>query len=61
MQASFAKIANDLETNEEIIVKELNDAQGEPVNIGGYYLPCEDLISKAMRPSATFNAIIDSI
>lgn len=61
LQASFAKIANDLETNEEIIVKELNDAQGEPVNIGGYYLPCEDLISKAMRPSATFNAIIDSI
>ena len=39
----------------------LDRLAGEPVDIGGYYMPDEVLCTKAMRPSATFNAIIDSI
>jgi len=36
-------------------------AQGAPVDIGGYYMPDEELATRAMRPSATFNAIIDAM
>ena len=47
--------------NEDKIVQELIDAQGQPVDIGGYYLPNDEMAAKAMRPSATLNAIVDSI
>ena len=47
--------------NEEKIVQELNDAQGQSVDIGGYYHPSDELSSKAMRPSATLNAIVDAL
>jgi isocitrate dehydrogenase len=57
----FAKAAKELADNEPKISEELLAAQGSPVDIGGYYLPDEDLTNKAMRPSPTFNAIIDSI
>tara|TARA_R110001583_G_scaffold2879_1_gene19854 strand:- start:2971 stop:5205 length:2235 start_codon:yes stop_codon:yes gene_type:complete len=57
----FTKIAKELETNENTIIKELLNAQGAPVNIGGYYKPNETLTIKAMRPSATFNKIIAAI
>jgi isocitrate dehydrogenase len=42
-------------------VEELRQAEGKPVDIGGYYHPNPSMASKAMRPSATFNAILDSI
>ncbi|MBI9059983.1 MAG: NADP-dependent isocitrate dehydrogenase [Labilibaculum sp.] len=61
LKATFTKVAADMKTNEVKIIAELNDAQGEPMNIGGYFMPNEELASKAMRPSATLNAIIDSI
>ncbi|RUT79853.1 NADP-dependent isocitrate dehydrogenase [Ancylomarina longa] len=61
LQATFANVAKEMEAKETTIIQELNDAQGEPVNIGGYYLPNEELAAKAMRPSATLNAIIDAI
>jgi len=61
LSAIFSKIATDLKANESKIVKELNDAQGAPVYIGGYYEPSEELITNAMRPSLTFNTIIESI
>ncbi|MFQ5432592.1 MAG: NADP-dependent isocitrate dehydrogenase [Nitrospinota bacterium] len=61
LQARFAKVAKELEDNEAKIVEELNAAQGKPVDIGGYYLPDPEKTSKAMRPSATFNAIVDAI
>jgi isocitrate dehydrogenase len=35
--------------------------QGQPMDVGGYYLPNDELASKAMRPSATLNAIIDAL
>ena len=57
----FTKIAKDLEDNAAKIDSELLAAQGKPVDIGGYYHPDDAKASKAMRPSATFNAIIDAI
>ena len=61
LQALFATVAQGLAANEEKIVQELNDAQGQPVDIGGYYHPNDEMVSKAMRPSATLNAILDAI
>ena len=61
MQARFAPVAQQLAANEDKIVQELNDAQGHPVDIGGYYLPNEELAANAMRPSATLNAIVDAL
>jgi isocitrate dehydrogenase len=61
LAAKFAKVAKQLEDNEAKINAELLAAQGKPVDLGGYYHPDEAKISKAMRPSPTLNAIIDSI
>jgi isocitrate dehydrogenase len=57
----FSKVAKSLEENEEVILKAMIDCQGVPVDIGGYYMPCTKLAEQAMRPSETFNAIIDGI
>ncbi len=56
----FAKIARDLSDNEKKIDGELLAAQGKPQDVGGYYHPDDAKAYKAMRPSATLNAIIDS-
>ena len=61
LQARFAELAQQLAANEEKIIQELNAAQGQPVNIGGYYLPNDEMAAKAMRPSATLNALVDAI
>jgi isocitrate dehydrogenase len=61
MKARFAPVARALEENEARITDELLAAQGKPVDIGGYYLPDPEMIAKAMRPSDTFNAIIDAM
>jgi isocitrate dehydrogenase len=60
LQAKFRPLAEQLEANEAKIVEELRQAEGKPVDIGGYYHPNPALASKAMRPSATLNAILDS-
>ncbi len=57
----FRKVAKALAENEQAILAELEAAQGDPVDIGGYYLPDPSKASAAMRPSPTLNAIIDSI
>lgn len=59
LQAHFAPLAKTLSENEETIIEELNSVQGQPVDIGGYYLPDEAKTSAVMRPSATLNAVID--
>ncbi|KAB1067286.1 NADP-dependent isocitrate dehydrogenase [Tamlana haliotis] len=59
LKAEFAPIAEQLAANESKIVTELNEIQGNPTDIGGYYEPNDALVSKVMRPSTTFNAIID--
>ena len=58
LAAHFAPIAAELTANEQRIVAEINAVQGKPVAIGGYYHPCPDLVSKAMRPSETLNTIV---
>lgn len=54
----FRPIAKALKENEAKISAELLVAQGQKVDIGGYYLPNPDKTEKAMRPSETFNRII---
>jgi len=60
LQARFALLAKQLGDNEATINEELIGAQGKPVDMGGYYHVNEELTTKAMRPSATLNAIIDA-
>ncbi|MBG6132057.1 isocitrate dehydrogenase [Aquimarina sp. EL_43] len=59
LQNEFAIVAKQLADNENKIINELNDAQGNTVDMGGYYWPNTDKISTAMRPSETLNAIIE--
>ncbi len=61
LKERFDPIAVELAKNEEKIITELNNAQGKPVDIGGYFEPSEELIVKAMRPSNTFNNILETI
>lgn len=58
LQEEFVPIASAMQANEDKIVSELNNAQGSPVDIGGYYHQDFDKTSAAMRPSATLNSII---
>lgn len=55
----FKNIAKKLGDGKKMILEELNCVQGKPVDIGGYYYPDLNLAEKAMRPSPTFNSIID--
>lgn len=55
----FAPLAAALAVNENQIVAELVECQGVPVDLGGYYLPDPALAEAAMRPSATFNDILN--
>ncbi|EJL6482417.1 NADP-dependent isocitrate dehydrogenase [Vibrio cholerae] len=59
LAAEFAPIAKQLEEKEAQIVAELNGAQGKPADLGGYYAPEFAKVAPLMRPSSTFNAIID--
>ena len=61
LQARFAEVAQKLDANEEKIIAEFNGSQGRPVDIGGYYRPDKVKAVQAMRPSATFNAIVDAL
>ncbi|WNH12839.1 NADP-dependent isocitrate dehydrogenase [Thalassobellus suaedae] len=59
LKAEFTPIAEKLAENETAIINELTEIQGKPVSIGGYYEPNEALINQVMRPSKTFNSILD--
>jgi isocitrate dehydrogenase len=61
LKARFTKVAKQLQDKAAEIDQELIDCQGSPVDIGGYFRPDPVLAGKAMRPSATLNAIIDNI
>ena len=61
LRARFGRVATELEGNEAKIVGELNGVQGKPVQVGGYYHPDPAQTARAMRPSATLNAIIDGM
>ena len=60
LQGEFKKLAKVLKTNENVINEELIKVQGKPVSIGGYFEPNDAMADKAMRPSATFNAILEN-
>ena len=60
MKEEFTPLAAAMTSQENEIISELNNAQGSPVNIGGYYHQDFDKTSAAMRPSATLNSIIGS-
>ncbi len=57
----FAPVAKALKDNEAKIMEELLAVEGKPQDIGGYFHPDDAKAAKAMRPSATLNAIIDAI
>ena len=59
--ARFAGVAEGLGANEQNITEEMLAVQGEPMDLGGYYLPDRAKAERAMRPSTTFNAIIDAM
>jgi isocitrate dehydrogenase len=61
LAARFQPLAERLAADEATIVDELNAVQGQPVDLGGYYLPDPALASASMRPSATFNAALAAL
>jgi len=61
LKARFTQVALDLAANEASIADELLAAQGEAVDLGGYYHVSDQKTGQAMRPSATFNALIDAL
>lgn len=58
---AFAQLAEGLGEKEEVIVAELLEVQGKPVDLGGYYKPSDELAEAAMRPSNTLNGIINTL
>ncbi|MCC2592111.1 NADP-dependent isocitrate dehydrogenase [Tessaracoccus sp. OS52] len=58
---TFTPVAEELAEAESQIVSEMIGVQGSPADIGGYYRPDAALASEVMRPSPTFNEIIDSL
>ena len=61
LKAKFTPVAKELESNLDKIVGELDGAQGSPKDIGGYYKPDPAKVAVAMRPSTTFNNILNSL
>ncbi|WP_346007575.1 NADP-dependent isocitrate dehydrogenase [Janibacter terrae] len=61
LKERFTAVAEQLAANEDKINEELVAVQGSPVDLGGYYKPDADKVSAAMRPSSTFNEIIDAL
>ncbi|OYT16547.1 MAG: isocitrate dehydrogenase (NADP(+)) [Bacteroidetes bacterium 4572_77] len=61
LQKYFEPLAQKMNAKKALIEKELIDAQGKAMDIGGYFLPNKELAEKAMRPSDTLNALIEAI
>jgi isocitrate dehydrogenase len=55
----FAGLAKSLAANEDAIVSELAEVQGDPVDIGGYYWPDPEKTTAIMRPSKTLNSTLE--
>ncbi len=61
LQKIFTPVFQELSGKESQILSELTSVQGKPVDIDGYYFANEDKVSTAMRPSLTFNQVIDRL
>ena len=59
LREHFAQLAKALSEKEDVIVRELNDAQGDEVDLGGYYAPDREKTTAVMRPSKTFNTVLE--
>ena len=57
----FLLVSEKLNSSEDVIVKELNNSQGNKEEIDGYYYPSSDLVYSVMRPSNTLNKIINDL
>ncbi|MCU0284102.1 MAG: NADP-dependent isocitrate dehydrogenase [Candidatus Nanopelagicales bacterium] len=61
LAAMFAPVAEQLGAAEEVIVHDMISIQGNPVDLGGYYIPDDDRARAILRPSPTFNAILATL
>ena len=61
LKAKFTPVAEQLEAKLDTIIGELNATNGQAMDIGGYYRTDPEKVAKAMRRSATFNSILDSL
>ncbi|MGC0118432.1 NADP-dependent isocitrate dehydrogenase [Pseudoalteromonas piscicida] len=61
LKAKFENVAAELTAKEADIVAALNEAQGQAMDVGGYYQPEDDKAFAAMRPSAVFNDVLASL
>ena len=61
LKAIFTKLASELGEKRSVIVNELSHAQGQAVDLGGYYHLNRDKVERIMRPSQTLNSIIDAV
>jgi isocitrate dehydrogenase len=61
LAGAFASVAESLGSNEQAIVSELLEVQGQPADIGGYYRPDSEKAAAVMRPSATLNKVVASL
>ena len=61
LKQRFTPLAKTLAEHEDTIVKELNEVQGKPVDLKGYYLPDDTAVTQVMRPSSTFNEALASL
>jgi len=61
LNAGFKALATSLQSQEDVIMEELNGIQGQPVDMGGYYKPSPALCAEAMCPSATFKGALASL
>ena len=61
LSTHFKGIAEELSANEGKIIEQLNQSQGKAIDLGGYYHPNSSTLESAMRPSETFNQLIDSL
>ncbi|MBN20614.1 MAG: isocitrate dehydrogenase (NADP(+)) [Bdellovibrionaceae bacterium] len=61
MKTFFTRIFEKMRESESQIIKELTEVQGKPVELGGYYSPDQNRLTKVMRPSETWNMIVDSV
>ena len=61
LSSKFGPVASQLEERESQIVDELNQVQGQSIDMGGYFRPDDAKVSAAMRPCAAFNEVLDSL
>jgi isocitrate dehydrogenase len=61
LQTIFESVSTDLQKNEEKITAELNSSQGNLEDVRGYYFPDTEAVFSAMRPSETFNNVVDTL